>query len=193
MPEPPVYDSEETLLAAARRRDPAAQQSLYERYRDDAYRVAYRITGKQADALDVVQDAFLRVFTRLESFQGQSAFRTWLLRIVSNRALDVVRARSVRLSQPLDAGPGLRIDPPERGETAGPGRGLERSELRARIDAAVETLPPDQRIVFALHAAGEMTYGDIAEIVGIPVGTVMSRLYHARRKLQELLPDLKER
>ncbi len=188
----PVYPSESQLLAAAQRRDVDAQRQLFEQYRDEAYRVAYRITGRNADALDVVQDAFIRAFTRLESFSGQSSFRTWLLRIVSNRALDLVRARRVRLSQPLDVGGDQ--GPPLAAPAAGsrPEGRLEQSELRERLDAALEQLSPEHRTVFALHAAGEMTYGEIAAVLGIPSGTVMSRLYHARRKLQQLLPDLQQ-
>jgi RNA polymerase sigma-70 factor (ECF subfamily) len=71
-----------------------------------------------------------------------------------------------------------------------PGDELERGELAGRLRRAIEALPPDQRAVFALYATGDMTYGQIAEALGIPIGTVMSRLYHARRRLHEMLPDL---
>jgi RNA polymerase sigma-70 factor (ECF subfamily) len=74
-----------------------------------------------------------------------------------------------------------------------PGADLERRELADRLETAVESLPPEQRAVFALYATGEMTYGQIAEVVGIPIGTVMSRLYHARRRLHQLLEDLAPR
>ena len=74
-----------------------------------------------------------------------------------------------------------------------PADAMNRSELGERLHRAIESLPPDQRAVFALYASGEMTYGEIAEVVGVPLGTVMSRIYHARRKLHEMLPDLAPR
>ncbi|HEY3243966.1 MAG TPA: sigma-70 family RNA polymerase sigma factor [Phycisphaerae bacterium] len=171
--------------------DRDARRVLFERLREPAYRVAYRVTGNHEDALDVVQDSFIKAFESLGDFQGQSAFKTWLLRIVTNRGLDHLRARKVRLATPIDpdseSGP-LEIAAREDGTR--PGDALERRELGARLQGAIEALPPEQRAVFALYAAGEMTYGQIAEVVGIPIGTVMSRLYHARRRLREMLGDL---
>jgi RNA polymerase sigma-70 factor, ECF subfamily len=186
-----VETSEPRLVELATAGDREARRELFERFRDVAYRVALRITGRHEDALDVVQDGFIRAFERLGDFQRESGFQTWLLRIVSNRALDLLRARKVRLVIPLQ---GDDDDP--RGELAAPtresrpGGALERAELAERLRQAIESLPPDQRAVFALYASGDLTYGQIAEVLGIPIGTVMSRLYHARRKLHEMLPDL---
>lgn len=194
--DPSVSSVEGRLVEQAAAGDRQAQQALFERYRDVAYRVARRIVGRHEDALDVVQDGFIRAFERLESFEGQARFKTWLLRIVSNRALDVLRSRKVRLAVSLDGRTGAGDDDAGRLELASdheedrPETGLLRGELGERIAAALETLPPEQRTVFALYAAGEMTYGDIAEAVGVPIGTVMSRLYHARQKLHKLLADL---
>lgn len=187
-----VDPSELCLVQQAAAGDRQARRELFERFRDVAYRVALRVTGRNEDALDVVQDGFIRAFERLGEFHGESGFQTWLLRIVSNRALDFLRARKVRLAVPLgggdddDPGPELVADDAD----ARPGRELERRELAERLRRAIDTLPPEQKVVFALYATGEMTYGQIAEAVGIPIGTVMSRLYHARRKLHEILPDL---
>ncbi len=186
-----VDRSELRQIEAAARGDAAARQSLFERYREVAYRVALRITGRHEDALDAVQDGFIRAFDGLAEFQRESGFQTWLLRIVSNRALDLVRARRVRLAVPLnsddeDCRAAVLAD--ERSPR--PGAALEQSELAERLRAAIEALPPDQRAVFALYATGELSYGQIAEALGIPIGTVMSRLFHARRRLYEKLPDL---
>lgn len=188
---PPVHPSEPDPVAAAARGDRAAQRQLFERYRDAAFRVAFRITGREEDALDVVQDAFIKAFDGLAGYQGDASFKTWLLRIVSNRALDVLRARKVRLAAPLDGGEdeGAVSVADERREEQ-PGAALERAELARRVNVALEALPPDQRAVFALHAVGELTYAEIAEAVGIPIGTVMSRLFHARKRLQESLKEL---
>ncbi len=186
-----VDTSELRQIDAATRGDAAARHALFERYREVAYRVALRITGRHEDALDVVQDGFIRAFDGLAEFQREAGFQTWLLRIVSNRALDLVRARRVRLAVPLDADDADgRATVPADERSPQPDAALEQSELAARLRVAIETLPPDQRAVFALYATGELSYGQIAETLGIPIGTVMSRLFHARRRLYERLPDL---
>lgn len=189
-----VPDSDDRLIDQAIAGDSGARQVLFERFRDSAYRAAFRITGRHEDALDVVQDAFIKIFERLADFQRAAGLKTWLLRIVSNRALDLLRSRKVRRAAPLDSGADEpRIDPPTQRAEDAAGHGLERSELAARIAAAVATLPEDQRSVFTLYGSGELTYGEIAATLGIPIGTVMSRLYHARRKLHGLLRDLAPR
>ncbi len=191
MVRPYVDTLELRQIDAAARGDAAARQSLFERYREVAYRVALRITGRHEDALDAVQDGFIRAFDGLAEFQREAGFQTWLLRIVSNRALDLVRARRVRLAVPLNADDEdgrAAVLADERSPR--PGAALEQGELAERLRAAIEALPPDQRAVFALYATGELSYGQIAEALGIPIGTVMSRLFHARRRLYEKLPDL---
>ncbi|MBI5866364.1 MAG: sigma-70 family RNA polymerase sigma factor [Planctomycetes bacterium] len=186
-----VEVSDQQLVEAATRGDRESRRRLFERFREPAYQSAFRVTGRHEDALDVVQDAFIRAFDRLAEFQRESGFKTWLLRIVTNRSLDVLRARKVRLAAPLEAGDEEgRIEPPSPADQSDPARGAEQAELAARLQAAIDTLPPDQRTVFALFATGGLSYGEIAEAVGIPIGTVMSRLFHARKKLHELLADL---
>ena len=187
-----VDNSELRLVQQAAEGDRDARRTLFEQHREIAYRVALRVTSRSEDALDVVQDAFIRAFDRLETFNRESGFRTWFLRIVTNRALDLVRARKVRLAVPLD---GSDDDPAPASATgpAQPDAGLENAELGDRLRAAIDALPPAQRAVFSLYATGELTYAEIAEALDIPVGTVMSRLYHARQRLHELLPDLAPR
>lgn len=183
-------------MARAVAGDAAARHDLFVRYRDDAFRAAFRITGQHADALDVVQDSFIKAFESLAGFQGDSSFKTWFLRIVANRALDVLRKRRVRLVVSLDgdedsaglrgyASAGLAAS-----DEAPAGRELENREMGVRLQDAIGKLPPEHRAVLSMYAAGEHTYAQIAEALGIPIGTVMSRLYNARRKLRELLPDL---
>ena len=191
VPSSNVNEPELRLVSRATAGDRDAQRELFERFRDVAYRVALRIAGRPEDALDVVQDSFIRAFERLTEFQQESGFQSWFLRIVSNRALDLLRARKVRLAVPLDGGDEqARVEPSNDDPAGRPWHVLEQGELAERLHRALESLPPDQRAVFALFATGEMTYGQIAEALGIPIGTVMSRLFHARRKLHEMLPDL---
>lgn len=187
-----VDRSENRRLELAAAGDREARRALFDQYRAVAYRVAFRVTGRNADALDVVQDSFIQAFERLDSFKRDAGFKTWLLRIVSNKALDLLRKRKVRLAVPLDR-------PDDDGEasvivadgaTPGPGEGLEQAELGQQVQAAIDRLPIEQKAVFAMFAVEELSYGQIAEALGIPIGTVMSRLYHARRRLQEMLKEL---
>jgi RNA polymerase sigma-70 factor (ECF subfamily) len=183
---------EHSLVKRAAGGDREARRALFDRFRESAYRVAFRVTGHSEDALDVVQDSFIKAFENLADFHGESAFKTWLLRIVTNRALDHLRARKIRLAKPLDTDDESgSLEIPARTNGHHPGEAMERRELGERLQRAVDALPPDQRAVFALYAGGEMTYGQIAEAVGIPIGTVMSRIYHARRRLHDMLPDLR--
>ncbi len=186
-----VQTTEVRLVDQAAKGDRDARRRLFELHREAAFRVALRITGRQEDALDVVQDSFIRAFERLAEFQRGAQFRTWLLRIVSNRALDVLRTRRVRLAVTLDGEDDeTRLQIADRWVDNAPDARLERSELAKRLRGAIESLPADQRAVFALYASGDLTYGEIAEVLGIPIGTVMSRLYHARRRLHAELSDL---
>lgn len=191
--DPNVQDAERRLVDAAAAGERDARRALFEAYREAAYRVALRITGREEDALDVVQDAFIKAFDGLTGFQRESGFKTWLLRIATNRALDVLRARKVRLAVSLEGGDGsedVATDAHTPVDDATPGDSMERVELEQRLQRAIEALPPDQKSVFSLFALKGLTYGEIADVVGIPIGTVMSRLFHARKKLHGMLADL---
>lgn len=190
MKQMPVHD-ETAILDRARRGDRDAQRVLFERHRDAAFHVVFRIVRNEADALDVVQDAFIRAFEQLAEFQQDASFRTWLLRIASNRSLDLLRSRKVRLAVSID-GDDERgaAEPAGSVVEADPGRGLEQADLAARLATAIDSLSPEHRAVFSLFATGEMSYQQIAAALGIPIGTVMSRLFHARRRLAEKLEDL---
>lgn len=187
-----VDNPEFHLVELAAKGDRDARRELFERHREAAYRVALRVAGRHEDALDVVQDAFIKAFDRLGEFQREAKFRTWLLRIATNRALDLLRSRKVRLAVSIDGGRDDERGPvlPDDADQTHVGREIEDRELADRLNSAIESLPPDQRAVFALYASGDMTYGQIAEVLGTPIGTVMSRLYHARKKLHGMLADL---
>lgn len=191
--EPTVPDNslnDAALLSRAAAGDRDARRALFELHREAAFRVALRVTRREQDALDVVQDAFIRAFESLADFQRESGFKTWLLRIVTNRALDLVRARRVRQAVSIE---GSDEDKPEVGVPAadsGPEAALAERELGVRIQRAIDALPPEQRAVFSLFALGELSYAQIAEALEIPIGTVMSRLFNARKRLQQTLSDL---
>jgi RNA polymerase sigma-70 factor (ECF subfamily) len=185
---PPIPSDDELLerFAAGQR---AALQELFCRYHQPAYRVAYRLLGNEADALDAVQDGFVKALTHLSGFQGRSSFKTWLLRVVSNAALDLGRSRGRRETMSLNAGPAgeavharlLTLD-----ETS---QGLDRADLRAQLDQALGLLSSVQRQTFVLYAEAGLSYREVSEAMGTSIGTVMSRLYYARQKLRAFLSE----
>ncbi|VTR92582.1 rna polymerase ecf-type sigma factor : RNA polymerase sigma factor, sigma-70 family OS=Singulisphaera acidiphila (strain ATCC BAA-1392 / DSM 18658 / VKM B-2454 / MOB10) GN=Sinac_0328 PE=4 SV=1: Sigma70_r2: Sigma70_r4_2 [Gemmata massiliana] len=186
LPTPPAPITDDALLARFATGDRTALDDLFRRYRGVAYRVAYRLLGREADALDAVQDGFVNALTHLDRFGGRSSFKTWLLRVVCNAALDIgrQRKRNERVPQvPRGFSPdGFGADDLPPAET-----NLVRSDLRRVIDAALARLPDVQRQTFVLHVEGELTYREVADALGISIGTVMSRLFYARQKLKDLL------
>jgi len=165
---------------------------LYERHRERVYRVAYHYVHNKNDALDLCQEVFVRAYESLATFKGQARFSTWLVRIALNTCVDFCRHARVRQAGEFDERT-VSADErhPEATAVPNPGQGLEREELRAALDAAVAQLSPEHRDVFILHAVEGMSYQDIAEALGCPVGTVMSRLHYARKRLRGLLAWLK--
>jgi RNA polymerase sigma-70 factor (ECF subfamily) len=179
--------SDEQLLTCWHEGHREALEELFRRYRLVAYRVAYRLLGNEADALDAVQEAFVKALTHLPGFQGRSSFKTWLLRVVSNASLDFGRQRGRRETLRIDLlGPQQREDLEPR-VAAEPARELERADLRRLLQAALAELPAAQRQTFVLHAEAELSYREVADVLDISIGTVMSRLYYARQKLRALL------
>jgi len=179
----PPAPSDEQLLAAWNGGRREALDELFRRYRQPAYRVAHRLLGNEADSLDAVQEGFIKALTHLQSFQGRSSFKTWLLRVVSNAALDLGRQRGRRDMRSL--GPAEVERGPVVADEAT--RGLERADLRHLLDQALAALPEAQRQTFVLHADGGLSYREVAETLGISIGTVMSRLFYARQKLRAFL------
>ncbi len=186
---PPIPSDDELLgrFAAGQR---AALDELFRRYRQPAFRVAFRLLGNEADALDAVQEGFVKALTHLAGFQRRSSFKTWLLRVVSNAALDVGRQRGRREMVSLDAGPGGETVHQQllTGDEAG--LGLERADLRVQLDQALATLSEVQRQTFVLYADAGLSYREVAETMGTSIGTVMSRLYYARQKLRAFLSSV---
>lgn len=183
----PLAVSDETLLTQAGAGDPEALDELFRRYRLLAYRVAHRLLGNEADALDAVQEAFVKALVHLPSFQGRSSFKTWMLRVVSNAALDLGRQRGRRETLSMDAlGPKFREECEPLLEPD-PGRELHRRDLRRKLHEALAQLSPAQRQTFVLHAEADLSYREVAETLDISIGTVMSRLYYARQRLRVLL------
>jgi RNA polymerase sigma-70 factor (ECF subfamily) len=183
-PRPAQLSSDDQLLARFGSGEHAALEELFCRYRGPAYQVAYRLLGNEADALDAVQEGFVKALTHLGGFQGRSSFKTWLLRIVSNAALDLGRQRGRREAFSLEAAEQGDGEGGLPGPADDPSRGAERADLRRVLDDALARLPEAQRRTFVLHVDGGLSYREVAEALGISIGTVMSRLFYARQKLR---------
>jgi RNA polymerase sigma-70 factor, ECF subfamily len=181
-----VHTPDETLVRRAREGDRPAREELFLRHRTDSYRVAYRLLGHEQDALDVVQEAMLKAFSALGDFDGRSGFRTWLLRIVTNTALDWGRRRKRRPSLRVGDGDG-KANGHEPAIDDDPGRQMYQQDLRRVLDQALNRLTPALRATFVLFAELGLSYKEIAETQGVPIGTVMSRIHAAREKLQAAL------
>lgn len=177
-----------SLIEATRAGESAAFGILVQRYQDRIYPALLRITGCADDAMDVLQEAFLKAFQKLSHFQGESSFFTWVYRIAVNLALSHRRSsrRSV-VARASAAGGDVareRSDDPDRTDPALP---LERAELEAQVHEALAQLPPDFRVVVVLKDFDGLRYEEIASIINAPVGTVRSRLHRARLELRERL------
>jgi RNA polymerase sigma-70 factor (ECF subfamily) len=185
---PPAW-SDASLLERAAGGDRSALDELFSRYRQPAYRVAFRLLGNEADALDAVQDGFVKALTHLPGFQGRSSFKTWLLRVVSNAALDLGRSRGRHEARSLEAVRHRELGAGQIARAEPADRALHQADARRLIDAALRELPDSQRQTFVLHADAGLSYREVAEAMEISVGTVMSRLFYARQKLRALLNE----
>src|SRR6478736_2220053 len=155
--------SDDALVRAARGGDMVAFEELVARHRDKIYARAYTMMRNEDEAVDLSQEAWVKGWQRLVQFQGESSFTTWMTRIVINLCLDQLRKKK-----------------------------RERAELRVRIDEALGKLSEAHRTVLVLHEFEHMEYKNIAKTMNCSIGTVMSRLFYARRKMAALLQDLKK-
>jgi RNA polymerase sigma-70 factor, ECF subfamily len=181
-------DLDPDLLRRAQAGDEAAFGVIMRKHYERTFRLVCAITHNEADARDICQEVWLKVWQQLGSIRGDSRFSTWLHPIATRRALDHLRKRRRWFDRflPFDTGDDA-ASAPEPATTEDASRQLEGSENIARVRAALATLPLKHRAVLALRELEGQSYEEIATAVGIPVGTVMSRLHHARRLLAEKL------
>lgn len=184
---------DDRLVALAKQGDTEAFQELVFRHRDKIYARAYLIMRNEDEALDLSQEAWVKAWQRLAQFQGESSFATWITRIVINLCLDELRRQKKVKAESIEdlqeESGGVERQMPV--EWNNPTEGLEKDELRKRIDSAMEKLSDAHRTVLVLHEFEGLEYKEIAKRVGISIGTVMSRLFYARRRLATLLHGLK--
>jgi RNA polymerase sigma-70 factor (ECF subfamily) len=188
-------DPDMELVKAVAAGEVAAYRGLVERYQGRIYSVCYGMVRNSEDARDLAQEAFIKAFRNIDKFRFGSSFYTWLCRIAMNVSIDHLRRMKIRRADAFDEGLAAR----DNGggisnihNKHNPGKDLERKGLRERISEAIDALPPDQRQVIVLREIEGLSYKEIADIMGIPEGTVMSRLFYARKKLQNALKDQHE-
>jgi RNA polymerase sigma-70 factor (ECF subfamily) len=185
--------TDDEVIEAVRAGDKGAFRVLVERYQARAFRLALRILRDEDAARDAVQDAFVKAYNHLGKFEKRSAFFTWLYRLVKNQCLDVLRRdRSDRVvaweeGSLAEAEASDEATPEVEGVAFGPASELLRKQLREKIDAAIAKLPESARETLILREVEGLSYQEIAEAQGIPKGTVMSRLFYARKQMQKLL------
>ncbi len=181
-----MIEQEKILVEKARQGDLEAFNSLIIAYQNTAYNTAFRILGNHHDASDAVQEAFIKAFKAMRKFKGGS-FKIWLLRIVTNACKDALRASKRK--------PTVSLHPqgmePDRASffvsEENPENYAERQELACLVQEAINTLPFDQKAVIVLSDLEGLDYTEISEALGIPVGTVKSRLSRARAKVRDYL------
>ena len=185
---------DQKLVRAAQKGDMAAFEELVARHRDKIYARALSMMRNEQEAIDLSQEAWVKGWQRLKQFQGEASFGTWMTRIVINLCLDQLRKQKRQRTQSIEAmseeSGGVERHMPVI--AANPTAGLERRELRERIERALNQLSYEHRTVLVLHEFEEMEYKAIAKTMACSIGTVMSRLFYARRKLAVLLADLKK-
>jgi len=183
-----MANEEQRLISAAQAGDLDAFNQIVRLYETRVYNLCYRMLGDVDTAADTTQEVFIAAFRNIRNFRG-GLLKSWLLRIATNACYDVLRTRQRRPSVSLNSSD----DEDEGGRTdvADPGESLDdvviRQELSAAIQHGLAALPEDQRIVIVLSDIQGLTYEEIAQITGVQLGTVKSRLSRARAKLRDIL------
>jgi RNA polymerase sigma-70 factor (ECF subfamily) len=184
--------SDSAIIERAQGGDREAMNQLVMKYQARAYQFAYRLTGNQDDASDLVAETFVRVYTALPRFRRDAQFTTWLFRIVTNCFLDAKKKAGRKPTDQLEdswveAGAQSTIVAPED-----PAEAVERSEREEILQKGIEALPEHQRAMIVMFHVENLSYEDIAATLDLPIGTVKSRLNRARLALREILEPYEE-
>ena len=184
------------LVRKAQAGDTEAFDELVSRFRNRVYGMIYNMVHNEQDAWDLAQDSFLKAWKSIGRFRGQSSFYTWIYRIVMNVTIDWLRKKQIAGGTEFDDQIGLNNIAPgaataPKGEME-PAAKISDSEIRQRIDEAISKLSPEHRTAIVMREIDGLEYTEIAEQMECSIGTVMSRLFYARKKLQALLKDVYE-
>lgn len=189
-----IAKRDEALVLLCQGGDHDAFDQLVTHYRGRVYAMIVNMIRNDADAWDLAQDVFVKAWKALPKFEARSSFYTWLYRITHNVTYDWMRKKKITAGTEFDDQVALDVEP---GAHTAPGRALQPDqsaqggELRAQIDAAIQELSADHRQAILLKEIEGLSYQEIADVAGCSIGTVMSRLFYARQKLQEKLKDLR--
>ena len=191
-----LSDADAVLVARCKGNDLTAFDEIVERYQHKIYGYVKRLVGNETDAEDITQEVFLKALNSLHRFREESSLQTWLFRIATNLCRDAHRRRQRekgwlslwrQTDEQSETEEGSIVDPPD--DRFNPEKLLLREELGAILSEAMEQLPLAMREVLILHDVEQMPYEEIAQALGVPLGTVKSRLFHARARLRELLAN----
>ena len=177
--------SEADLVSRACSGEVEAFEELVRLYRNDVYGLAWHFLRNREDAWDASQEVFVKAHKALRRFRGDASFKTWLLRITANHCKDALKRRRLR-TVPLED---LPYEPPVDAPGTDPGRAAEAGELAAALDKSLNMLSHKHKTAFILREMEGMSYEEMAGVMGCSMGTVMSRLHHARRNLRDLLAE----
>ncbi|MCX8118639.1 MAG: sigma-70 family RNA polymerase sigma factor [Desulfobacterota bacterium] len=179
-------EKEAELIKRCQQGDQTAMREIFEQHHRRVYRIAYGVVRRREDALDVVQEVFIKLFRSLKGFKGKSTLSTYLYRLTLNAAIDHCRRSKKTPGVSLEATGDIRAVEAEEGR---PDQLAARKELEAIMKWAIDQLPREQRSALLLREIEELSYAEIAETMGCSIGTVMSRLHYGRKRLLELLKD----
>lgn len=188
-------EDERRLVSLSQRGDIEAFDTLVRAFERPVYNLAYRMTGNYDDANDVASEAFIRVFSAIPRFRGESAFATWLYRIVTNVFLDERKRRRAHPMVSLDDDyevEGSNLQRQIEDSAPGPNALAEEQERRRALDRAIQSLPDFQREMITMYHVLNMSYEEIGDITGAPIGTVKSRLNRARLALRDGLGESRD-
>lgn len=188
-----LRDEDFPLVERCRQGDPEAFELLVRKYYERMMRTAYSVVRRQEDALDIVQNGFLKAYQSIAKFSGKSSFSTWLYRIVINQAIDWKRKATRQDAASLHSGLDGKVPQVDQGvlpqPTHDPRQAAFDSEREAQVEQCLEHLSPEHQQAILLREVQGLSYQEIAEIMGCRVGTVMSRLYYAREALRARLGE----
>jgi RNA polymerase sigma-70 factor, ECF subfamily len=181
-----VFQEETEMISRCQQGDQGALKEIFDKYHKRVYRIAYGVVGQREEALDIVQEAFIKLFRSIKNFKGRSHFYTYLYRMVMNTAIDHARKAGKQFISSLDEEGSFE---PSDNVEKGPERVLLQKELEERVKLAMDKLPAEQKAALIFRDVEGLSYQEMTEAMGCSIGTVMSRLHYGRKRIQELLKD----
>jgi RNA polymerase sigma-70 factor (ECF subfamily) len=184
-----VNHEETEMISRCQQGDQEALKEMFDKYHKKVYRIAYGVVRQREEALDIVQEVFIKLFRSIRNFKGRSHFYTYLYRMVMNTAIDHARKAGKQFISSLDEEGSFE---PSDNVEKGPERILLQKELEEKVKLAMDKLPAEQKAALIFRDVEGLSYQEMAEAMGCSIGTVMSRLHYGRRRMQELLKDYVE-